>query len=107
MLTCFTLTQTNHVAHLVLNRPEQLNTMHPTFWRELDEVLTRLHQEGSARALVISSTGKHFSAGMALDTFAGAIQMDDQSPQGRAAMFDLLGDMQATFTKLESLRMPR
>jgi len=106
MLTCFTLTQTNHVAHLVLNRPEQLNTMHPTFWRELDEVLTRLHQEGSARALVISSTGKHFSAGMALDTFAGAIQMDDQSPQGRAAMFDLLGDMQATFTKLESLRMP-
>jgi enoyl-CoA hydratase len=106
MLTCFTLTQTNHVAHLVLNRPEQLNTMHPTFWRELDEVLTRLHQEGSARALVISSTGKHFSAGMALDTFAGAIQMDDQSPQGRAAMFDLLGDMQATFTKMESLRMP-
>ena len=106
MLTCFTLTQTNHVAHLVLNRPEQLNTMHPTFWRELDEVLTRLHQEGSARALVISSTGKHFSAGMALDTFAGAIQMDDQSPQGRAAMFDLLADMQATFTKLESLRMP-
>ena len=106
MLTCFTLTQTNHVAHLVLNRPEQLNTMHPTFWRELDEVLTRLHREGSARALVISSTGKHFSAGMALDTFAGAIQMDDQSPQGRAAMFDLLADMQATFTKLESLRMP-
>ena len=106
MLTCFTLTQTNHVAHLVLNRPEQLNTMHPTFWRELDEVLTRLHQEGSARALVISSMGKHFSAGMALDTFAGAIQMDDQSPQGRAAMFDLLADMQATFTKLESLRMP-
>ena len=106
MLTCFTLTQTNHVAHLVLNCPQTMNTMHPTFWRELDEVLTRLHQEGSARALVISSTGKHFSAGMALDTFAGAIQMDDQSPQGRAAMFDLLADMQATFTKLESLRMP-
>ncbi len=106
MLTCFTLTQTNHVAHLVLNCPQTMNTMHPTFWRELDEVLTRLHQEGSARALVISSTGKHFSAGMALDTFAGAIQMDDQSPQGRAAIFDLLADMQATFTKLESLRMP-
>ena len=106
MLTCFTLTQTNHVAHLVLNCPQTMNTMHPTFWRELDEVLTRLHQEGSARALVISSTGKHFSAGMALDTFAGAIQMDDQSPQGRAAMFDLLADMQATFTKLECLRMP-
>jgi enoyl-CoA hydratase len=105
--TCFSLSLTDdHVAHLVLNRPDTLNTMHPTFWRELDEVLTKLHTEGTARALVISSTGKHFSAGMALETFSGAIAMDDQSPEGRAAIFDLLTDMQATFTKIENLRFP-
>lgn len=104
--TCFSLTTTDHVAHLVLSRPAELNTMHPTFWRELDELLTRIHQEGTARALVISSTGKHFSAGMSLETFAGAIQMDDQSPEGRAAIFDLLTDMQGTFTKIENLRIP-
>ena len=102
----FTLTEQNHIAHLVLSRPEAMNTMHPTFWRELDDVLTRIHREGTARVLVISSTGKHFSAGMALETFAGAIQMDDQSPEGRAAIFDLLTDMQSTFTKLERLRIP-
>ncbi|WP_439113791.1 enoyl-CoA hydratase-related protein [Hydrogenophaga sp.] len=105
--TCFSLSSTDdHVAHLVLSRPEAMNTMHPTFWRELDEVLTKLHTEGTARALVISSTGKHFSAGMALETFSGAIAMDDQSPEGRAAIFDLLTDMQATFTKIENLRIP-
>ena len=105
--TCFSLSSTDdQVAHLVLNRPDTLNTMHPTFWRELDEVLTRIHTEGTARALVISSTGKHFSAGMALETFSGAIAMDDQSPEGRAAIFDLLSDMQATFTKIENLRIP-
>lgn len=105
--TCFSLNWTDdHVAHLVMSRPEQLNTMHPTFWRELDDIVTQLHREGRARALVISSTGKHFSAGMALETFAGAIQMDDQSPEGRAAIFDLLTDMQATFTKIENLRCP-
>jgi enoyl-CoA hydratase len=104
--TCFSLSSTDDVAHLVMNRPAELNTMHPTFWRELDEVLTRIHQEGTARALVISSTGKHFSAGMSLETFAGAIQMDDQSAEGRAAIFDLLTDMQATFTKIENLRIP-
>jgi enoyl-CoA hydratase len=105
--TCFSLSLTeDHVAHLVLNRPEAMNTMHPTFWRELDEVLTTLHTEGTAHALVISSTGKHFSAGMALETFSGAIAMDDQSPEGRAAIFDLLTDMQATFTKIENLRFP-
>ena len=105
-LTCFTLSTTAQVAHLVLNKPEALNTMHPTFWRELDTVLAHLHQTGTARALVISSTGKHFSAGMALETFGGAITIDDQSPEGRAAIFDLLTDMQATFTRLENLRIP-
>ena len=105
-LACFTLTTTEHIAHLVLNRPEAMNTMHPTFWRELDAALTHINQAGEARVLLISSTGKHFSAGMALEAFGGAISMDDQSPEGRAAMFDLLAGMQATFTKLESLRIP-
>jgi enoyl-CoA hydratase len=103
---CFTVTQSNHIAHLTLNRPEAMNTMHPLFWRELDEVLTQIHRAGTARVLVISSTGKHFSAGMALDTFNSAITMDDQSPEGRAAIFDSLTDMQATFSKIENLRIP-
>ena len=105
-LSYFNFSTTEHVAHLVLNRPEAMNTMNPTFWRELDGVLTHIQRDGAARALVISSTGKHFSAGMALDTFSNAIQMDDQSPEGRAAIFDSLTDLQATFTKLETLRIP-
>jgi len=105
-LSCFSLSIENHVAHLVLNRPEAMNTMGPTFWKELDGVLKRLHSSGEARALVISSTGKHFSAGMSLDTFSSAIQMDDHSPEGRAAIFDSLTDMQATFTLLETMRIP-
>ncbi|MFZ2295307.1 MAG: enoyl-CoA hydratase-related protein, partial [Polaromonas sp.] len=64
------------------------------------------HQSADARVLLISSTGKHFSAGMALEAFAGSITLDDQSPEGRAAIFDLLTGMQATFTKLETLRIP-
>ena len=103
---CFSLTIENHIAHLVLNRPEALNTMGPRFWSELDTVLTDMHKNKAARVLVISSAGKHFSAGMALENFAGAIQMDDQSPEGRAAIFDNLTAMQATFTKLETLRIP-
>ena len=105
-LHSFSLTIENHVAHLVLNQPQAMNTMQPQFWRELDGVLTDLHRGSEARALVISSTGKHFSAGMALETFGGAIQMNDASPEGRAAVFDTLSDMQATFTKLETLRIP-
>jgi enoyl-CoA hydratase len=104
--SCFSLTTEGHVAHLVLSRPEAMNTMNPSFWRQLHDILTRLHNEGSARALVISSTGKHFSAGMDLQTFGGAINMDDRSAESRSAIYDLLTDMQHTFTLLEALRMP-
>ena len=105
-LTYFSLTTSDHIAHLVLNRPQTMNSMDPTFWRELDDALTHLNKTAQARVLLISSTGKHFSAGMALDTFGADIAMDDQNPEGRAAIFDLLSNMQATFTKLETLRIP-
>lgn len=105
-MNCFELTVNQHIAHLVLNHPERLNSMDPVFWCELSQVLAQLHQSREARCLLISSTGKHFSAGMSLETFSGAIAMDDQTPEGRAAIFDLLGDMQNTFTQLETLRIP-
>ena len=105
-LSRFEFSVHDHIAHLVLCRPQAMNTMDPAFWRELDAVLAQLHRDADARVLVISSTGKHFSAGMALDVFGTSIQMDDQSPEGRAAIFDLLAGLQATFTRLETLRIP-
>ena len=105
-LTCFDLKIENQIAHLVLNRPQELNTMHMVFWRELDGVLQQLHASREARVLVISSTGKHFSAGMSLDAFGASVSMDDQSAEGRAAIADLLWELQSTFTRLENLRIP-
>ncbi|RJG07484.1 enoyl-CoA hydratase [Noviherbaspirillum cavernae] len=99
---------TDKIAHLVLNRPASLNTMHPVLWRELTAVLTELQRNASARALVISSTGKHFTAGMALDVFgsAGGIALDDKSAGGRANIAPQLADMQHAFNLIEELRMP-
>ena len=105
-LSRFEFSVHDHIAHLVLCLPQAMNTMDPAFWRELDAVLAQLHRDTDARVLVISSTGKHFSAGMALEVFGTSIQMDDQSPEGRAAIFDLLAQLQATFTRLETLRIP-
>ena len=104
--SCFDFSITDQVGHLRLNRPEALNTMNPAFWRELEALLTRLHHDGGARVLVISSTGKHFSAGMALDTFGGGISLDDRSAVGRANITEELLDMQQAFSLLERLRLP-
>ncbi len=105
-LTCFELTIDKHIAHLVMNRADRMNALDMTFWRELDEVLQQLHSSNQARVLVISSTGKHFSAGMSLEAFGNSVSMDDQSAEGRAAIFDMLGGLQSTFTRLETLRIP-
>ena len=66
----FELSHDGHVAHLKLNRPERMNTMTLAFFPAVRDAVRTLGDEATTRALVISSTGKHFSAGMALDVFA-------------------------------------
>jgi enoyl-CoA hydratase len=46
--------------------------MTPAFFPALRDAVAALNAEGRTRVLVIASTGKHFSAGMALDVFASA-----------------------------------
>lgn len=106
-LSVMQLSVQDGIAHLQLAKPESLNTMHPAFWRDLDATLTHVSTHADVRALVISSTGKHFSAGMALDTFANPdFAPQDKSPEGRAALSEFLWDMQGVFTRIEQLRIP-
>lgn len=70
-MECFDLELKDHVAHLRLNRPQALNSMTPAFWRELPAIVNQLSDEGDARVIVLSSTGKHFTAGMDLAVFQG------------------------------------
>lgn len=95
------------VAHLVLNRPERLNSMAPAFFPALQAAVAELHQSGAARVLLISSTGKHFSAGMALDTFAGQNAMlDTGSARARLSFQDSLRRLMACFSIIDEARFP-
>ena len=56
--------RSNHVATVLMERPEKLNAMTPSFWRDLREVLDLLTADGETRAVVITGAGeKAFSAG--------------------------------------------
>lgn len=112
---CFSVQVADKVAHLQLNRPDELNTMVPEFWRELPQIVGELSAGGGVRALVISSTGRHFSAGMDLSVFteghlAGAAgSADEAAPEsGRrnAQMRQRAKALQQSFTALEQARMP-
>lgn len=103
----FQLATDNGIAHLQLNRPERMNTMAPAFFPALRDAVQSLHDSGQARVLLISSTGKHFSAGMALDTFGGdGAMLDTRSPRARLAFQDGLRRLMACFDVLDTARLP-
>ncbi len=106
-LTCFDVTTEDKVAHVRLNRPEALNTMIPAFWSELPGLVSQLSDSGEVRAIVISSTGKHFSAGMDLSVFTSSgLSMDGEPGRRNATMSLLVKRLQESFTALERARVP-
>ncbi|MDG1411922.1 MAG: crotonase/enoyl-CoA hydratase family protein [Acidimicrobiales bacterium] len=107
--TCFEVEEADNVAHIRLNRPEQLNSMIPAFWAELPEIIDGLSDGGRTRAVVLSSTGKHFCAGMDLSVFGGAgLEGEETLSAGRRHAnfrYNVL-HLQRAFTALEEARMP-
>ncbi|MCU1672393.1 MAG: Enoyl-CoA hydratase [Frankiales bacterium] len=104
---CFDVEITDRVAHVRLNRPDELNTMTSDFWRELPEIVTGISDEASARVVVISSTGKHFSAGMDLSVFTGdGLQADAEPGRKNARLRSSAKLLQWSFTALEKARVP-
>ena len=110
--SCFNVETKNKVAHIQLKRGSEFNTMTRAFWNELPEIVNRINEEASARAIVISSTGKHFSAGMDLSVFtdgqgaAGEAARKAEHGRARANLRHEVHRLQKTFGCLDEARMP-
>ncbi len=106
--TTFELSFNERIAHLQLNRPDKRNSMNPAFWHEFPRAVRSIDEAGEARAIVISSTGKHFSAGMDLQLFSNPDPAMFSGEPGRRAeaMRRLVLQLQQCFSVLEEVRMP-
>jgi enoyl-CoA hydratase len=109
----FTLQTDGAVAHLQLNRPERMNTMTPAFVPALRDAVRGLQDDAQTRALVISSTGRHFSAGMALEVFGASSEgsalqqmLDTRSPRARLSFQESLRRLIDCFSALDEARFP-
>jgi enoyl-CoA hydratase len=107
--SCFDVELNDKIAHLRLTRPAELNSMTRAFWMELPAAVRALDAEAKARVVVISSTGKHFTAGMDLGVFAG----EGMAPVGttevgrlREMLRRTVLELQDSFNALEQIRMP-
>jgi enoyl-CoA hydratase len=110
---CFDVEIAANIARVTLKRGDDLNTMVPEFWRELPEIVRDIDCNARARVIVISSTGKHFSAGMDLSVFTGgqsagtfAAGSKDERGRVRANLRQAILDIQDSFNVLDRARMP-
>ena len=103
----FQLTADAGIAHLQLNRPERMNTMEPAFFPTLRDAVRTLNDSGTTRVLVVSSTGKHFSAGMALDVFStGDAQLITGTARERLSFQQMLRKLIDCFSALDEAQFP-
>ena len=109
---CFKVSIRDQVAHVALSRPDKRNSMNPAFWRELPAIVEDLDGHAQARAIVLSSTGPHFSAGMDLAAFGGGSAPEDKQAaktariRHGASFYDGALHLQRAFSCLEECRIP-
>lgn len=107
--SCFAVTIENNIAHIVLNRPKAFNAMPRPFWNELPKIVRDISDNARARCIVISSTGKHFTAGMDISVFTDSdgVSASGGDPYSRAEAFrQFVLTLQGSFNCLDEARMP-
>ena len=109
--SCFDLKIKDHICSLVLNRPNELNTMTRDFWVELGDALEEINRDSEVRVVVLSSTGKHFCAGMDLSAFSNGVDdiPDDKKPDHARVgevLYRTAKELQGYISKLEEIRVP-
>jgi enoyl-CoA hydratase len=104
--TCFDVTMDGAVAHVRMNQPQRHNAMTPAFWSEIPQLFRQLDEAGGVRAAVLSSEGRHFSAGMDLSVFANAGTLGTVDVAARERFRHQLKKLQQCFTAIAEVRFP-
>ena len=107
--SCFAVTIENNIAHIVLNRPKAFNAMPRPFWNELPKIVRDISDNAKARCIVISSTGKHFTAGMDISVFTDGdgVSASGGDQYSRAEAFrQFVLTLQGSFNCFDEARMP-
>ena len=99
----------NSIAHIRFNRPEKRNSMNEDFWNLFPKEVEELDNSGEIRALIVSSTGPHFSSGIDLNMFKDDVVEDESKHElgrSRGYFIQQLHYLQNAASCLEAARFP-
>src|SRR3712207_3028013 len=107
-LETLSLEVADNIAHVRMTRAAALNTMNAAFWTDMIAIFEAIEREPAVRAVLLSSTGRHFTAGLDL----GWAASDALASQGietartREALRRKVKRMQETFNVVDRCRAP-
>lgn len=101
-----------NVFQVEMNRPDKLNAMNAAFWAELPACFQQLQNDQNCRVVIVSGSGRIFTAGLDLasmaGTFAAQSSGDEEPDVARKArhLHGLITKYQETFTSIEKCTKP-
>jgi len=106
--TALTVSLSDHIATITLNRPDKANAMNLAMWHELRQAFQWVDRTPEARVAILQGEGKLFTSGIDLQMMMGlsdTIQNDCEA-RTRENLRQVILDLQDTLTSLERCRKP-
>lgn len=100
---------TEFVTQVELNRPDKFNSFSHALWLELKQCFDALSENPNCRAIVISGSGKHFTAGLDLkESLSWGQQLAEiEDPARKGKFFDkIIKQYQDAISSLEICSKP-
>ncbi|MGB1319231.1 MAG: crotonase/enoyl-CoA hydratase family protein, partial [Flavobacteriales bacterium] len=104
----FKYTVENKVAHVVINRPEKVNSFNETTWKELKAIFELVDKEPEVRVAVLSGEGKLFCAGIDLQMLMSVKNVENIECSGRRSekILSFIHDLQSCINAIEKCSKP-
>ena len=106
--TTLSITLSEHIAEIRLNRPDKSNAMNEAMWQEIRQACDWVDATPEARVAILSGEGKNFCAGIDLSMLASIQQQiaHTDGARSREQLRRLILDLQDCLSSIERCRKP-
>lgn len=95
------------IANVAFNRPEKANSLHLPAWEEMRQIFNDLSSNKTVRAIILSGEGKHFCAGIELETLMNVqTGEEDDDAKVREGIRKFIINLQDCISAIERCKKP-
>lgn len=107
--TLLVTTPSTNVYQVEINRPDKMNSMNKTMWKEFIDCFNAINEQEDCRAVIVSGAGRMFTAGLDFTDMADLAQFygsDIDIARKAKTLRKLIATYQESFTVIEKCTKP-